>query len=572
MRSFLIVTMVVLLVGCGPLHNIPDFESHEIEMVVSNVSSISLSTLCLTACTLLPQLKTEHVVMVDQRGNLVDPRANIGDPDSGRHIPFISYPLLEDIDWYFTHLFQALDQAPTGPDGKRRITIFLHGGLNTPTSSLERAVDYSDAIIQDGSFPIFINWDSSLTSSYIDHLFYLRQGRSLFDWCCSWAIELGIVDKEKGILKNVMEWETTLLTTPLYFAIDVVRGALRLPLDLWSVSFAESNSSFLQNFCKDCKYPPGYRDCSKEVRFSLSSPHRVPLDQQIALTKQSQLLICEDHNRRYFLPEEEIKTFPIIEGQNSQPPGGGKLGMFRNIVTMPTQIASTLAIDMAGTGSWSAMRTRTMSMFHSSDDYQTPGGGVSIFLNKLRKHISLNGGKAKWEVTLIGHSMGAIVANEMIRRFGHPLSDDESAPFFDRVVYMAAACSLADYMNTISPYLAMHKNVRMYHLMLNDQADSSESYGTVAMHGSLLVWIDSFFGAVDSPFDMVAGRYINFLRVAHLHEPEIRSRVSIKVFNYGEGTENTNPQTHGDFGNFPFWKPAFWEVDSEAPFSLQRLK
>lgn len=224
MRSFWILTTVVLLVGCGPLYTIPDFESHEIEMVVSSLSSMSLSTFCLTACTLLPQLKTEHVVMVDKRGNLVDPRANIGDPESGRHIPFISYPLLKDRDRYFSHLFQALDRAPTGPDGKRRITIFLHGGLNTPTSALERAVDYSDAIIQDGSYPIFINWDSSLTSSYIDHLFNIRQGRSLLEWCCSGYIEQGIMDKEEGIFKNLMEWETTLLTTPLYFALDVVRG------------------------------------------------------------------------------------------------------------------------------------------------------------------------------------------------------------------------------------------------------------------------------------------------------------------------------------------------------------
>jgi hypothetical protein len=58
----------------------------------------------------------------------------------------------------------------------------------------------------------------------------------------------------------------------------------------------------------------------------------------------------------------------------------------------------------------------------------------------------------------------------------------------------------------------------------------------------------------------------------HLHEPELRERISVKVFNFGDKARETNPQAHGDFGNFPFWKEAFWEVAGTAPFSLPRVR
>ncbi len=86
------------------------------------------------------------------------------------------------------------------------------------------------------------------------------------------------------------------------------------------------------------------------------------------------------------------------------------------------------------------------------------------------------------------------------------------------------------------------------------------------------MWLDGFFARPDSPLDLVAGRYQNLLRVVHLHDkPHIRSRVSLKSFNFGETAEETSPQTHGDFDNFPFWKETFWQT-GENPFAEKRLR
>jgi hypothetical protein len=182
--------------------------------------------------------------------------------------------------------------------------------------------------------------------------------------------------------------------------------------------------------------------------------------------------------------------------------------------------------------------------------------------------------------------MGTIVVNEMVRQFGHPLevkkindkgiedkdTKPDRKPLFDKIVYMAAACSLRDYLNTIPHYLEEYgdKNngqigPQMYHLMLNDHAETAEQSLGLSLPGSLLVWIDGFFARPDSSLDLVAGRYQNLLRIVHLHDIlHIRPRVSLKVF----GSENrTNPQTHGDFDNFPFWKEEFWQItDRDSPF------
>ena len=51
--------------------------------------------------------------------------------------------------------------------------------MNPQFSTVERAARLYPEIVNAGYFPIFINWQSSLWSSYFDYLFNVRQGRPL---------------------------------------------------------------------------------------------------------------------------------------------------------------------------------------------------------------------------------------------------------------------------------------------------------------------------------------------------------------------------------------------------------
>jgi pimeloyl-ACP methyl ester carboxylesterase len=503
----------------------------------------------------------EHVVMVNGAGDLIDPHANVGDPDSNQHILFKPYPTLQTPEKYFGDLFSAIEKnTPPGPGGKKRILLYVHGGMNTARSSIERATKYSQEILAGGTYPIFINWDSSLTSSYLDHLLSLRQGRVAEDWCCGAWKELG---GWRHTGAQMAGFAAKVVTTPPYLALDLVRGAIRLPVDIYGVYAEMVSTHWRRTRTQEAEQPYAWpnMDCTTVYE-----------DRKVGITPRADQLLCESSKHT---PD----SYPIVQGFDERSGFEVAKQVGLTMLTFPVHIASGLVIDAAGTGSWSAMHRRTTAMFSRDDDlwargpHQKSTGGITLFMTEFREWLKRHGGKERWDVVLVGHSMGTIIVNEMVRQFGEPLEPDHhhDRPLFDKIVYLAAACSLRDYLNTIPHYLEEYEGPTMYHLVLQDNAEAAEQFLWSSLPGSLLVWLDGFFARPDAPLDLVAGRYQNLLRVVHLHDkPHIRSRVSLKAFNFGETAKETNPQTHGDFDNFPFWKETFWQT-GENPFAEKRL-
>ena len=112
------------------------------------------------------------------------------------------------------------------------------------------------------------------------------------------------------------------------------------------------------------------------------------------------------------------------------------------------------------------MERRVSMMFHTEREFTerrgsaAPRGALREFLDGLRKRL---GDGTGWKVTLAGHSMGALVMNQMLRE----------APeiHYDRLVYMGAACTVRDYADTVIPYMQSPRNqdTRVTHLALADR-------------------------------------------------------------------------------------------------------
>src|SRR5260370_20042006 len=104
---------------------------------------------------------TKHIIMADENGEPFDPRT------------WGTMKLTNFTNIYLNELVQNVEKrSQVGPSGKRRILIFVHGGLNTASASVKRAVDLYSVILtnkDDSYYPIFINWRSGLTSSYFEH-------------------------------------------------------------------------------------------------------------------------------------------------------------------------------------------------------------------------------------------------------------------------------------------------------------------------------------------------------------------------------------------------------------------
>lgn len=184
-------------------------------------------------------------------------------------------------------------------------------------------------------------------------------------------------------------------------------------------------------------------------------------------------------------------------------------------------------------------------------------------------------------LTLIGHSMGTIVLNELIPTF-------PTLPYTN-IVYMAAAASIGDGQRSVLPVL--HRNMRrnpdeppacttvFYSLMLNPIAEARErTVKGLVLSGSLLEWIDDMFEDPKTTLDRTLGMWRNVRPALHVFGGPQRPCVHFKVFGFknsgGNGSsmateycaspdqEIAHPQTHGAFndGDKCYWQERFWKA------------
>jgi len=228
------------------------------------------------------------------------------------------------------------------------------------------------------------------------------------------------------------------------------------------------------------------------------------------------------------------------------------IGLATETVTLPFKFVTGPLVDGFGTGAWDAMEHRTTTLFQSDaeSDVAEPliresAGGLAIFLRELEQRLKDDG--RPWSITLVGHSMGAIIVNNIIAR--HP-----TLPI-DRIIYLASAASLHDYRETVVPYLQSHNNTTMHHVILERHAEAREwNIYDIVPRGTLLVWIDNLLSKPESLLERRAGRYTNLMRDIHSTPPSIVDRVTVLTFDGGPQLVGTQPQSHGSAGDVQFWR------------------
>ncbi|MGB0911568.1 MAG: hypothetical protein ACPGYT_14490, partial [Nitrospirales bacterium] len=312
------------------------------------------------------------------------------------------------------------------------------------------------------------------------------------------------------------------------------------------------------------------------------------------------------------------------------------LGPATTALTYPLKFASSPWIDALGKSAWENMLRRTDLLFHTEQEFRKsdvqlkniqvetaspqryqniidslpqelitrikacralveqkprltqikPNGALSIFFRKLAKEIVND--YPNWSITLVGHSMGAIIANHILRDFGTCLP-------IDNIVFMAAASTINSYKDSVIPFMEMrvrqnqdvpqgvfnapHESMpKVHHLTLHELAETSETnFWNLPPTGSLLVWIDNFLSTPNTPMDRTSGRFTNLMLSLHTTPDAIRRHISIKRFPGGGsgwgGTSDGIPENHSDFaGRFRFWEKSCWKVpdgknDSEKFFN-----
>lgn len=230
------------------------------------------------------------------------------------------------------------------------------------------------------------------------------------------------------------------------------------------------------------------------------------------------------------------------------------------VVTSPTRLLVPF-VDGVGRPAWDAMKRRTATVFRRPDEFEAENAGAEGFVPRSGAFgvflDSLAIRAWRWqqvpEVVLVGHSMGAIVANRILQQY-------PSLPVM-RIVYMAGAASIQDTFDAVVPFLEMNPRVCFYNLTLHPRAEAREQFlGWLGPGGSLLEWIDGYLEQVNTPVDRVVGKFENVVVASHLLPEGIRNRVHIKGFEVSP--DQPKPRRHGQFndGDVPYWTSDFWRT------------
>lgn len=402
----------------------------------------------------------------------------------------------------------------------------------------------------EGYYPIFINWRSGLLTSYSEHLVATRQGER---W------------------HPVGGWATS----PFMLIGDLGRAVFRAPM-VW----IQGARSGLQSFRGT---PPFGEEKIAFQRYNLLKE----LEKQEDSVKLS---IGFDHGPPGMfgqLNDESKKQ----EYYNGKDPDGlwteGALKTTSWFVTLPTKAIAAPAIDGMGKPAWDIMNRRTELLRRQPCEFDKAvgacndlsfqrTGAVAKFLDELVKELARKEySKKEVEMSIIGHSMGAIVANWIISDYGAALKPKN-------IVYMAAASSIRDFETKVVPYLksAEGKETRFFNLTLHPRAEVRERNGDLvikildfAPRGSLLVWIDNYLSNPETFLDRTLGRWDNIIVSTQIFPKKIRKNINIKAFGickWGEKRPEENPEKHGEFSDGEFWRPEYW--DAKAPIDKCNLE
>ena len=191
-------------------------------------------------------------------------------------------------------------------------------------------------------------------------------------------------------------------------------------------------------------------------------------------------------------------------------------------------------------------------------------GAFYLFFDRLKERL-YGGARGSGcddkttRITLIGHSMGAMVTNELLREF-------PQLPY-ENIVFMAAANSIRDFKAMTEPVLRRPPcpDLRFYNLTLHQEWDAREiELEGAAPIGSLLEWIDDIFETPVTPTDRTLGKWENIVYA----ENEFDSGAAGRMFFHRFGLAAPDPVMHGQFAqlsnshttcqSIPYWRPQFW--------------
>ena len=442
-----------------------------------------------------------HVIRIHKDGKRLHP---FKDKDQNKDDEKAQY---EDI---FKQIDVFLSQENSS---EKNILIYVHGGLNHENDALERAVKATKKICAPPNDSA-VNGVPGNEASTTEKITKCTNTYPIFiNWRSGPFTTLG--DHYFRVRDGEVHENTAPYTSPIYMVGDLAKTIGNTPM-AW--------------------YHEGYQAIRTSVRYD-----------------------NDDDNLSADREKYGVSLIPKIADDTGSWNVGRKARWW---VTAPIKIITTPFVFTFGTPAWDNMKRRTHTMFTAQKDdkknFLNPEGATRNFLksltervHKLRKETDL-----KFELTLMGHSMGGIIINRALRDLPEDLTE------VDNLVYMASADNLQNYLDATIPLVKKKNSLRIYNLHLHPENEDREiSSGGLAPSGSLLVWIDHTYDTPEYILQRTSGRWSNIRRVLDLIRKTESNRDLLQNYHFtvfGRGPAKESPQIHGSFDDFNFWEKYYW--------------
>jgi len=451
------------------------------------------SILLFSGCQVSPPVK--HIISIDKNGSLTHPETG------------------QLIEKYNDHI----NNVTLNNINKNKIIIYIHGGLNTPYHSKKRARELLPLMLDDGYYPIFINWRSGVFTTYWEHLVHHRQGQH---W------------KYFGYV-----------TSPFVMIADLARGILRTPIVWWHKTGSYMKANLFGRFPSEINAVK-----NTEILKISSSFGETP---ELVDTRSSTKKISDSVLGGVYLVGGLI-TAPIFDAV-----GTGAWGVMKRRTEIMFTKSMPFDVDL------SLKKDKKDEKDLSLEEYSKLKKGVlTNFFEALHKKQKSN---PNLEIILVAHSMGTFVANNILSLSKWPKIK------YSRIIYMAAACSIKDFQLAVVPYLKWSKNqfgnksTKFFNYMLHPIAENLEAHGYgFGGTGTVLNQIDNFYEDPVSENQRVLGKWENVMNgINYFNIKSIKSQIYLRTMPF----DNGYPTTHGDFDNITFlcigkfWKENFGKTN-----------
>lgn len=510
----------------------------------------------------------QHVIMIDQEGRGLEPKPSY----SFGLIPQFKTYTKESFKNYIGELLEAADRSHS-----KRILVFVHGGLTDYQKALLLSEARRAAMKEEGIYPIFILWRSGLIPCYTSHLTKFRQGRMpLKKWYSRLALTL------TNICADIGRGISRFPKTAYYQALNDL-SALNPSLEHDALNAPKMYTYLRTRFAADGDPPP--------LRL-----RKKPDEQETSEGKKRDVWLSDDWRLRLEILNPvklaiRYTVWPIIDALGTSAwdimlqrthtlfRSPYEFDVYAGEVIKDNSHSAPTTLPYAPELADPSDRTRYTQMFDTQ-----PSGGLSLFIEAfMSRNLTA-------EVTLVGHSMGAIVVSRWLNLFPNFKAKD--------VVLMGAACTIQEGFSSLNSYLKHHRKTTCHILTLHAKAERTEQhlFGLSPL-GSLLEWIDNFFSKPLTFDQRMLGKWDNLIQSTHLIDKEVRGRVHLKSFSIrsdafclssdeAEACKRIAPQqrsaiegkplldrkhsfeagavrppaAHGDFSFCKFWCPAFYTV------------